>query len=193
MEAQHRHKISDAAVARNPNARDARVEMLSGMGWKVLSWELRGSVAEEGAAVLPEVAGSKTAVVAAAAAVAAAPATALWVAAEAAVGMAEVGLAGTLVDAVADVAGSVVAAVDGSVATWGAAGWMRPWRGAVAAAAELRDLQLMWQGYGCCVARGVLATSSCLYFFSSPSSSLQKSTLPRQNGCSCLCLSSLWM
>jgi len=122
--AQHRHMILDAAVARKPKAQDAQVGVLSEMAWEMWGPEFRGSVAEEGAAV-PEVAGSETA--AAAATVAAAPAMASWVAAEAAVGMAGVGLEGSLVDVAADVAGSVGAAVDGSVATWGAAGWVRPW------------------------------------------------------------------
>jgi len=107
------------------------VGVLSGMGWKVLGWELRGRVAEEGAAVLPEVVGvldewvtgSETAAAAAAAAaVAATPAkvAASWVAVEAAVGMAGMGLEGGLVDVEAGMAGSVGAAVGGSMATWGA-------------------------------------------------------------------------
>ncbi len=69
---------------------------------------------------------------------------------------------GSLVDVVADKAGSVVAAVDGAAATWGAAGWVRPWRGAIAATAGRLDLEFMWQGCGCWVAKGVLATSSGL-------------------------------
>ena len=68
------------------------------------------------------VTGSETAAAAAAAAVAATPAkvAASWVAVEAAVGMAGMGLEGGLVDVEAGMAGSVGAAVGGSMATWGA-------------------------------------------------------------------------
>ena len=47
----------DAALARKPSARDARVGVLFGMDWDVLGRELGGRVAEKGAAVLPEVVG----------------------------------------------------------------------------------------------------------------------------------------
>ncbi len=47
----------DAALARKPSARGVGVGVLSGMDWEVLGWELRGKVAENGAAVLPEVVG----------------------------------------------------------------------------------------------------------------------------------------
>jgi len=52
-----REMMLDAALARKPSARDARVGVLSKMGLEMLGWDLRGRVAEEGAAVLPEVVG----------------------------------------------------------------------------------------------------------------------------------------
>ncbi len=111
----------DAALARTPSARDARVGVLSGMDWKV-GWELGGKVADTGAAVLPEVVGmldeggiGNAAAAAAAAAVAATPAmvAASW----AAEGFTVMGSEKGPVDAEAGMAGSVGAAVDGSVAT----------------------------------------------------------------------------
>ena len=197
------------------------------LGWTEKCWvgSWKGRWLTKGAAVLPDVVGMLdewvTGSAAAAAAAAAGAATHAMVAASwAAMGLAVVGseegpedagagMAGS-VGAEGSRAGSVGAAVDGSVVTWGAAEWVGAGRGAIAGAAAADaaaspvvglgaaaggrlTLELRRRGYGCCGAAGAFTTSPGLYFLSSPSSSVHRSTLPRQNGRSCLCLSCVWM
>lgn len=90
-----------------------------------------------------------------------------------------VAASGAAVEAALGMAGSVGAAVDGSVATWGAAEGVGAGRGAIAAAAAADaaassvvglgaaaagrlTLELRRRGYGCCGAMGASNTSAGL-------------------------------
>ena len=133
-------------------------------------------MADKGAAVLPDVVGMLDEwVTGSAAAAAAGAATHAMVAASwAAMGLAVVGSEEGPQDAGAG-RGAIAAAAAADAAT-------SPVVGLGAAAGKRLTLELRRRGYGCCGAAGAFTTSPCLYFLSSPSSSVHRSTLPRHNG-----------